>query len=90
MNIAPVREPKNSESKSDDVHLQLLQTFLAIKHRRIFNVDVIPLRLHVDVEELRAQASDSMLGDLLPSQMGRKKLGRAAVPLWVGGAGSPI
>jgi len=25
--------------------------------------------LHVDVEELRAQASESMLGDLLRSQM---------------------
>ena len=37
---------------------------VAIKHRRIFNV-----HLHVDVEELRAQASDCMLGDLLPSQM---------------------
>jgi len=42
-NIAPVREPENSESKSDDAHLQLLQTFLAIKR-------------NVDVEELRAQA----------------------------------
>jgi len=62
VNIAPVREPENSESKSDDVHLQLLQTFVATKHRRIFNI-------HVDVEELRVQASDSMLGDLLPSQM---------------------
>jgi len=64
VNIAPVRGPENSESKSDDVHLQLLQTFLAIKHPRIFNV-----HRHVDVEELRVQASDSMLGDVLPSQM---------------------
>ena len=55
---------KTANQKSDDVHLQLLQTFLAIKHRRIFNV-----HLHVDTEELRAQASDSMLGDMLPSQM---------------------
>ena len=55
---------KTANQKSDDVHLQLLQTFLAIKHRRIFNV-----HLHVDTEELRAQASDSMLGNVLPSQM---------------------
>ena len=34
------------------------------KHRRIFNV-----HLHVDVEELRARVSDSMFGDLVPSQM---------------------
>jgi len=58
VNIAPVREPENSESKSDDMHLQLLQTFVAIN-----------VHLHADVEELRAQASDSMLGDLLPSQI---------------------
>jgi len=32
-NIAPVREPENSESQSDDAHLQLLQTFLAIKQQ---------------------------------------------------------
>jgi len=50
--------------KTANVHLKLLQTFLTIKQPRIFNV-----RLHVDVEELWAQASDSMLGDLLPSQM---------------------
>jgi len=43
-----------------------VQTFLAIKHRRIFNVH---LHVHVDVEELRAQASDSMLGNVFPSQM---------------------
>jgi len=31
---------------------------------------IIPnVHLHVDIEELRAQASDFILGDLLPSQM---------------------
>jgi len=44
-NIAPVRETENSESNSDDAHLQLLQTFLAIKrhhhHQFIRHLPVI-------------------------------------------------
>jgi len=47
------------------------RTLSSQKHRRIFSI-----HLHVDVEELRAQAS------------GPKKLGRAAAPLWVDGVGS--
>jgi len=106
--------------------LQLLQTFVPIKHRRIFNV-----HLHADVEELRRRpvtpcsaicshhkcktsvrrvrvsvawvpsynvtlAKAYLHTTRHPDPCSRlaridvgQKLGRAAVPLWVGGAGSP-